>query len=156
MKIGLFTDGLLHLGFTEALAKAAKLGVQSIEIGTGNFSPAPHCDLSRLLESSAAREEFMHAIRSCNLELAALNCSGNPLHPNHDLATRLVGFFEWSREAIDRSSKDLDTLAVSAELLRVRLKGRRRNSRLPALVDLLLSRPLVSVPMAAKDALNGK
>ena len=71
-------------------------------------------------------------------------------HPNHDFATRLSGFLEWAREAVDRGTKDLDTLAVSAELLRARLKGRRRNSRLPALVDLLLSRPLVSVPMAAK------
>ena len=86
MKIGLFTDGLMHLGFTEALAKAASLGVQAIEIGTGNFSPAPHCDLNRLLNSSAAREEFLQAIGSCNLEFAALNCSGNPLHPNDDLA----------------------------------------------------------------------
>ena len=86
MKIGLFTDGLAHLGFVEALAKAASLGVQAIEIGTGNFSPAPHCDLDRLLSNSAARDEFLHSIHSCNLELAALNCSGNPLHPNDALA----------------------------------------------------------------------
>src|SRR6266478_519512 len=86
LKIGLFTDGLMHLGFAEALAKAASLGVQAIEIGTGNFSPAPHCDLNRLLSSSEARDEFLRAIHSCNLELAALNCSGNPLHPNDDKA----------------------------------------------------------------------
>ena len=73
LKIGLFTDGLMHLGFAEALAKAASLGVQAIEIGTGNFSPAPHCDLNRLLSSSEARDEFLRAIHSCNLELAALN-----------------------------------------------------------------------------------
>jgi hypothetical protein len=59
MRIGLFTDGLMHLGFTEALAKASSLGVQAIEIGTGNFSPAPHCDLNRLLSSSTARNEFL-------------------------------------------------------------------------------------------------
>jgi sugar phosphate isomerase/epimerase len=29
MKIGLFTDGLAHLSFAEALAKAASLGVQA-------------------------------------------------------------------------------------------------------------------------------
>src|SRR2546421_12967541 len=64
MKIGLFTDGLAHLGFTEALAKAAGMGVQAIEIGTGNFSPAPHCDLDGLLSSSSARDEFLVAIHS--------------------------------------------------------------------------------------------
>ena len=71
-------------------------------------------------------------------------------HPNHDLATRLTGFLEWAREAADRGAKDLDTLTLAAGMLRTKLKGRRRNSRLPALVDLLLARPLVSVPMAAK------
>ena len=86
MKIGLFTDGLMHLGFAEALAKAAGMGVQAIEIGTGNFSPVPHCDLDHLLSSAAARDEFLGVIHSHNLELAALNCSGNPLHPNDDLA----------------------------------------------------------------------
>lgn len=71
-------------------------------------------------------------------------------HLNHDLVTRLCGFLEWAREAAERGTKDLDTLTLAAEMLRSKLKGRRRNSRLPALVDLLLSRPLVSVPMAAK------
>jgi Protein of unknown function (DUF1612)/HTH DNA binding domain len=71
-------------------------------------------------------------------------------HPNHDLAARLAGFLEWARIAAEQCIKDLDTLTLAAELLRSKVKGRRRNSRLPALVDLLLSRPLVSVPMAAK------
>ena len=71
-------------------------------------------------------------------------------HANHDLAARLTGFLEWARIAAEQSIKDLDTLTLAAEMLRSKLKGRRRNSRLPALVDLLLSRPLVSVPMAAK------
>jgi len=86
MKFGLFTDGVTHLPFGEALAKAASLGVQAVEIGTGNFSPAPHCDLNRLLSSSELRHEFLRAIDSHHLQLAALNCSGNPLHPNDDLA----------------------------------------------------------------------
>jgi hypothetical protein len=34
--------------------------------------------------------------------------------------------------------------------LGVQLKGRRSTSRLPALVDLLLSKPPVSVPLAAR------
>jgi sugar phosphate isomerase/epimerase len=86
VKIGLFSDGLMHLGFNEAVVKAASLGVQAIEIGTGNFSPAPHCDLNGLLSSATARDKFLQTIHSNNLELAALNCSGNPLHPNDDFA----------------------------------------------------------------------
>jgi sugar phosphate isomerase/epimerase len=86
MKIGLFTDGLAHLSFAEALARAASLGVQAVEIGTGNFSPSPHCDLNGLLGGAGARAEFLQAIERQHLQLAALNCSGNPVHPNQDLA----------------------------------------------------------------------
>lgn len=86
MKIGLFTDGLAHLSLSAALAKCAALGVQTVEIGTGNFSPAPHCDLDGLLSSASARREFLAAVASHGLTLAALNCSGNPIHPNPDIA----------------------------------------------------------------------
>ena len=86
MKIGLFTDGLMHLPFEQALAAAARMGVQAVEIGTGNFSPAPHCDLAELLASEPARNTFLGAIARHGLELAALNCSGNPLHPDQQIA----------------------------------------------------------------------
>ncbi len=88
MKIGLFTDGLAHLSFPAALEKCAAIGLQAVEIGTGNFSPAPHCDLDRLLKGSAARQEFLGAIKSHGLALAALNCSGNPIHPNPGIACK--------------------------------------------------------------------
>jgi sugar phosphate isomerase/epimerase len=86
MKIGLFTDGLMHLSFEDALKTAAHLGVQAIEIGTGNFSSAPHCDLSGLLASEVSRRTFLDTVAAHGLHLAALNCSGNPLHPNEQVA----------------------------------------------------------------------
>jgi sugar phosphate isomerase/epimerase len=90
VKIGLFSDGFAHLSFGEALAKAHDLGIDAVEIGTGNFSPAPHCDLNRLLDNSTARDDFLKAIHVHDLQLAALNCSGNPIHPNDELAGRAV------------------------------------------------------------------
>jgi sugar phosphate isomerase/epimerase len=86
MRIGLFTDGLMHLSFEDALRTAVHFGVQAVEIGTGNFSPAPHCDLSRLLASEVLRRAFLDTISAHNLHLSALNCSGNPLHPNTQVA----------------------------------------------------------------------
>jgi sugar phosphate isomerase/epimerase len=86
MKIGLFTDGFMDLSFEEALDATARLGIQMIEIGTGNFSPAPHCHLSALLESETSRRTFLEAITVRGLHLAALNCSGNPLHPDPQVA----------------------------------------------------------------------
>ena len=62
-----------------------------------------------------------------------------------------AGLLEGVTAAAERGHKDLDRLTLAREVLGVRLKGRRSTSRLPALVDLLLSKPLVSVPLAAKE-----
>lgn len=86
MEIGLFTDGLAHKTFEAALETASALGIQALEIGTGNFSPAPHCDLDLLLHDVSARRSFLEKINSHGLRLVALNCSGNPLHPDESIA----------------------------------------------------------------------
>ena len=41
-----------------------------------------------MLCNPPARSEFLQAIHSHHLELAALNCSGNPIHPNKQVAER--------------------------------------------------------------------
>lgn len=82
MKIGLFTDSLGDLSVEAALDWAAEHGIEAVEIGTGNFSPAPHCDVAELAESAPARRAFRQAIESRRLSLSALNCSGNLLDPH--------------------------------------------------------------------------
>lgn len=82
MKLGIFTDGLMHLPFEQALDRIVECGIEAVEIGTGNFSPAPHCDMQKLLDDDAALKAFQEAIRSRGLFISALNCSGNPLHPD--------------------------------------------------------------------------
>jgi len=81
MRIGLVTDGLPALPFTDLLRTAADLGIQTLEFGCGNWSPAPHLDLDGMLASGPARDAFMGAVAAHGLALSALNCSGNPLHP---------------------------------------------------------------------------
>ena len=82
MKIGLFTDSLRDLSFTAALDWVALQGIEAVEIGTGNFSDAPHCDLDKLKQDATARVEFKAAIENRGLTLSALNCSGNLLDPH--------------------------------------------------------------------------
>lgn len=82
MKIGLFTDGLADRSLQAVCEKAATLGIEMLEIGTGNFSPAPHCSLDLLLEDDIARARFQRTLAERGLGLSALNCSGNLLHPD--------------------------------------------------------------------------
>ena len=81
MNIGLLTDSLGHLPFTEALDWIAAHEIDTVEIATGGFSPAPHFNLSELLESDQARKSFAGEIESRGLRLTALNCNANMLDP---------------------------------------------------------------------------
>ena len=81
MKIGMITDSLGELPFDNMLAAAAELKIETLEFACGNWSSAPHIKLDEMLESATARTEFMAKIKDHGLTVAALNCSGNPLHP---------------------------------------------------------------------------
>ncbi|MEI9425341.1 sugar phosphate isomerase/epimerase [Mesorhizobium sp. Cs1299R1N1] len=106
MKIGMITDSLADLSFDEMLRASAELGLQTLEFACGNWSSAPHIDLQAMLASAATRKEFVAKIRDHGLTIAALNCSGNPLHPGpqgnvHHSVTRdtirLAGLMEIDR-----------------------------------------------------------
>jgi sugar phosphate isomerase/epimerase len=83
MKIGLYTDSLQDLSFTEALDFAAASGLEAIELGTGNFSSAPHLNVDQVLDDPGAAEAVLAAVAERGLIISALNCNGNLLdaHP---------------------------------------------------------------------------
>lgn len=91
MRVGVFTDGLGHLSLDAALdwLEAELPEVKDLEVGTGGFSPAPHCDVADLLAEPDAAREWLAAIEDRGFRLAALNANGNPLeHPEHDQGLR--------------------------------------------------------------------
>ncbi|MGB8984888.1 MAG: DUF1612 domain-containing protein [Anaerolineales bacterium] len=67
-----------------------------------------------------------------------------------NLATRIGGFLGWAEAAAIEGQKEFDSLALAEGLLRTGMRGRRSNSRMPALVALLLEPPFVSAALAAK------
>ena len=69
----------LDMPYEEMLDFCVSQKIAAIEIGTGNWSGAPHCDLDLLVSDRTAREKWYDAMRAKGLELCALNCSGNPL-----------------------------------------------------------------------------
>jgi sugar phosphate isomerase/epimerase len=81
MKLCAVSDSLGSLSFNEAAKASADLGLEALEIGMGNWSAAPHANLQLLLESKEKRREFLSVFAQNGLSLAALNCSGNQLHP---------------------------------------------------------------------------
>ncbi len=105
--------------------------------------------LGSLLVASLLRQRgrTKHQLLALNLGLQKASYRRSRAH---DLGQRLVGFFEAVGAAAATGSKDLDRLSLAREMMSLKLRGRRSTSRLPDLIELFLSKPLVSVPMAAK------
>src|SRR6202047_3525828 len=75
------TESFGNLPFEEAAKASADLVLEALEIGMGNWSAAPHANPQSLLKSKEKRQEFLSVFEQNGLALAALNCSGNQLHP---------------------------------------------------------------------------
>ena len=65
-------------------------------------------------------------------------------------AEKLEGFCQVLEEALSIAHKDLDRLILARKLMSRVTAKTRSNSKLPELVNLFLSRPLVTVPLGAK------
>ena len=87
MKLGVFTCVVNNLPLKEALDYFKSFGIQMIEIGCGGYPGKAHCDPEILLTDNTKLEEFKKTIADSGLEISALSCHGNPIHPNKDIAS---------------------------------------------------------------------
>jgi sugar phosphate isomerase/epimerase len=88
MKLGVFTVLYGRLPFEEALDKLAGLGVEAVEIGTGNYPGDAHCKPDELLGDQDRARRFLKAVESRGMVISALSQHGNPLHPQEERARK--------------------------------------------------------------------
>jgi len=86
VKLGVFTVLLHELPLEDALDELAGLGVEAVELATGNYPGSSHCHPDRLLADDGAARALLDAIERRGLVLSALSQHGNPLHPDQDIA----------------------------------------------------------------------
>jgi sugar phosphate isomerase/epimerase len=86
MKLGVFTVLFGNEPLEAALDRVLEAGLECVEIGTGNYPGNRHCRPEELLADRGALDRFRTAISSRNLEISALSCHGNPLHPQAAVA----------------------------------------------------------------------
>ncbi len=86
MKLGVFTTLLSNLPFEEALKYFKSLGIEMVEIGCGGYPGNAHANPDELLENSAKLEDFKALVKNYDVEISALSCHGNPVHPNKQIA----------------------------------------------------------------------
>src|SRR5436309_211798 len=86
MKLGLLTALYADRPLEAVLDIARTAGLDCVEIGAGNYPGTAHCDVAALLSSASRRKEYLNTFRARGLEISALSCHGNPLHPRAEVA----------------------------------------------------------------------
>ncbi len=81
MKLSLCTDVLAALPYEKMLDEVKSYGVMAVEMTAGGWSPCPHVKTKELLADKDKLAAFKDALDQRGMEIAALNCSGNPLCP---------------------------------------------------------------------------
>ena len=86
MKLGVFTTLLSNKSFDEACAYFKSKGIEMVEIGCGGYPGNAHANPDILLNDENALNEFKATLAKYELEISALSCHGNPVHPNKEIA----------------------------------------------------------------------
>lgn len=76
------------MSLKDALAYFKSIGIEMIEIGCGGYPGNAHANPEVLLADEGKFKEFMDTIADSGLTVSALNCHGNPVHPQKDIAEK--------------------------------------------------------------------
>jgi sugar phosphate isomerase/epimerase len=101
MRVGVFTPLLAKLPLDDVLKKLKSKGVDTVELGTGNYPGDAHCHVS-MLDHPELLDAFRQKIADNGFSISALSCHGNPLHPD---GARAHHDGEVNRRTIELASK---------------------------------------------------
>ena len=83
MKLGVYNAILHDRPLEDAIMVIADLGLNGIEINSGGFLPPVHIpEIDEIITDPAAAKVYLARFDGTGVEIAGLNCNGNPLHPN--------------------------------------------------------------------------
>lgn len=90
MKVGVFSFVFQDLlSFDDALDWIAGTGAEAVEIGSGGYVAElgeSYCQPAALLADAGKLRSWRQKVADRGLEISALSCHGNPLHPNPAIA----------------------------------------------------------------------
>lgn len=86
MRLGVFLALFNNQPLEKALDYVKSVGLDTVEVGTGNYPGNPHCDPFKLLKSKDRQLEFLSFFESRGIQISALSCHANPIHPDKKIA----------------------------------------------------------------------
>jgi Protein of unknown function (DUF1612)/HTH DNA binding domain len=106
--------------------------------------------LGRLLVAGSIRETGTTVAHLAAINLGLKNVLREKRQAG-DQTTRILALLRAIEEAARAGLKEHDRLFIAREQMQRRLKGKRSNSKLPQLIELVMARPLVSSTMIEKE-----
>ena len=89
LKFGVYNAILHDRPIKEAIRVIQDLGLDGLELNTGGFLPPVHIsNFDEILESDAARDDFLGIFEGTGVEILGLNCNGNPLHTKENIRAK--------------------------------------------------------------------
>ena len=86
MKIGIVANILRDKSLSEALAFFKGIGLDTIELGCGGYAGKSLADPAELLSDRSKLEAFKTAFSKAGIDICALSCHGNPIHPDKEIS----------------------------------------------------------------------
>jgi len=87
MKLGVMMALFGQRKLEEALDYVARSGVEMVELCAGNYPGEPHFKVEELLQDDRKTAWLQKVLKDRNLQISALSCHGNPLHPDQKIAS---------------------------------------------------------------------
>jgi len=88
MKVGVLTVPYSGQSLEETLKYLKSLGLSTVEIGTGGYPGNAHANPDELLNDEKALEAFKATLAKYDMQISALSCHGNPVHPDQAVAQK--------------------------------------------------------------------
>lgn len=94
MKLGVFTVLFGGRPLEEVFIYLNKLGINMVEIGSGGYPGTAHANPDELLNDEVKLQAFKALLVKHNIQISALSCHGNPVHPQKAIAQEFQAEFE--------------------------------------------------------------
>lgn len=94
MKLSVFSPVFNGKTLEEALQFLNKHGVKAIEMGAGGFPGTNHVNPDDYLNDDKKIDELLSLLKKYDVEICALSCHGNAVHPDKEVADKFHADFE--------------------------------------------------------------
>ncbi len=112
MRLGVYTVLFSDWSLEDTLKYLTTKDIHTVELGAGGYSGTAHADPDILLNNDKALIEFMALLDKYQVKISALNCSGNPVYPQKDIADKF--HLEWEKGVQLAEKIGVDTVITFA------------------------------------------